>query len=81
MLRLIFSSVRNFDNIFGRKNPQEKFFFFFRERHSLEGIASQSHGHLPFPIDFCYIFYDPRSVASNIAEVSSLRKTLLLRID
>lgn len=84
-LRLIFSSVRNFNSIFGRKNPRDRslFFFFFcsKETHSQEGLGSQTHGHLPFPLDFCHIFYYTRCVASNIAEVSSLRKTSLLRID
>lgn len=82
--QIIFELSEEFWQYFsGWRIPWERslFFLFFKETHGQEGTGSQTLDHLPFPLDFCHTSHDTRSMASTIAEASSLGKTLLPKTD
>lgn len=79
-LRLIFSSVWKFDNIFldGKFLEKDHLSLFF-QRNTRTG--SESLDHLAFTLDFCRTSQDTNCTAATTSEVSRLRKSLLSETD
>lgn len=77
-LRLFFSSVRNFENIFldGKFLEKDHFSFFF-QRNTWTGRNWLT----VLTLDFCHTSHDTECVASSTAVVSRLRKSLLPETD